>query len=406
MSLDIKIDPIRLPNGLTVYYSQMPSLDFSITACVAACPEYDAQFPAGIRHMLEHILSEDGYGRKKELSIQEREFRLGDANEWSSDHETICYSINVTPRNFVEGIHLICDGIFYPCFHKKELESEREVVLEEIETDKATAYTLSEGMIFEKLFHGHHLSIPILGTPKSVREVTYEMLRRLHQETFTPQNVVLFIAGPSPVEEVRNPLVKYLSKVEKKGITSKIGNKVPQNEKREMVITDRFNMDSVYSARIIITSDYRERIAVRIAGEVFSRHLFNVVRDNDPYAYDCSAAYYSFIGCDVLSIYGTVSAGKYDKLQKVFISEIGKIMRGEINKQDVNETIESMAERFELECATTSGRVAEMEGYWRKPDIFCLCSYLEALRGITPQEVIEAGKKNLRTTDLTTVIVR
>lgn len=76
-----------------------------------------------------------------------------------------------------------------------EVDTERGVVIDEIKSYKDSPADDVYDRFEEMLFKGHPLSMPILGTAKSVREITSEELRRFVKEKFVPESMAFTIVA-------------------------------------------------------------------------------------------------------------------------------------------------------------------------------------------------------------------
>ena len=152
--------------------------------------ETDAK--AGVSHFIEHLLFK-GSSRYSALQIAEIFDELGgELNAATSREHTVVYAR--VPDNHVEtALDVMGDMVFSPLFD--ELDSEREVVLEEIAMYEDTPQDLVHDLIGEAVFGSHALGRPVIGTAEVISTVSRRTIQGYHRALYTPGNIVVAGAG-------------------------------------------------------------------------------------------------------------------------------------------------------------------------------------------------------------------
>lgn len=156
----------------------------------------------GLAHFVEHTIFK-GTSRRRSWHINSRmEAVGGELNAYTTKEEITFYSI--FPRgNLARAAELLADLAFNATFPQKELDKEREVVLEEIQSYLDTPSELVFDEFENLLFSGTPLGHAILGTEENLRGFDTEACRRYVDRLFTPSRMVLFYAGSEAPERVR-----------------------------------------------------------------------------------------------------------------------------------------------------------------------------------------------------------
>ena len=92
------------------------------------------------------------------------------------------------------------DIVFHSTYPQHEVEKEREVVCDEIESYEDSPAELIYDEFENILFEGHPLGHNILGTSEQVRLYTSEQVRCFTQRYYRPDNCVFFVSGLEKVE--------------------------------------------------------------------------------------------------------------------------------------------------------------------------------------------------------------
>ena len=147
---------------------------------------------AGVSHFIEHLLFK-GTPRYTALAIAEVFDGMGgELNAATSREHTIVYSR--VPDNHLEtALDVMGEMVFSPIFD--ELETEREVVLEEIAMYEDTPQELVHDLISEAVFGNHPLGRPVIGTAGVISSVSKRAIQSYHRAQYTPANIVVSAAG-------------------------------------------------------------------------------------------------------------------------------------------------------------------------------------------------------------------
>jgi predicted Zn-dependent peptidase len=184
-----------LPNGLQVLGQQMPDLE-SISVCfhvrTGARDEYD---PAlyGVSHFLEHMVFKGTQRRSSEDITLEFNMMGAEFNAFTSVEQTVYYA-HVLGEYLPRAVDLLAD-MMRPKLDTQDFNMERNVILEEIARSEDVPTSQAYRKLLQTYFRGYSLGHEVLGTRKSIRELQVDQMRDYHTRRYTPNNMVLAIAG-------------------------------------------------------------------------------------------------------------------------------------------------------------------------------------------------------------------
>jgi predicted Zn-dependent peptidase len=152
----------------------------------------ETEAKAGVSHFIEHLLFK-GTPRYTALEIAEVFDGLGgELNAATSREHTLVYAR--VPDNHLEtALDVMGEMVFSPLF--EELETEREVVLEEIAMYEDTPQELVHDLISEAVFGSHPLGRPVIGTADVISSVSRRTIQSYHRAKYVPSNIVVAAAG-------------------------------------------------------------------------------------------------------------------------------------------------------------------------------------------------------------------
>jgi predicted Zn-dependent peptidase len=184
-----------LENGTTVLIDEMQDVrSFALGFFVGAGSGEESAAKRGISHFLEHVLFKRTR-RRSTVEIARAIDRLGgDVDAFTTKEYTGFYAHTLDSR-FPEALDLLGDIVLAPAFESDDIEVERGVILEEIGETKDSPDDLVHEMFIRSFWRTHPLGEPILGTSESVREIGLGDLYRYYRERYTPDNLIVSIAG-------------------------------------------------------------------------------------------------------------------------------------------------------------------------------------------------------------------
>src|SRR5215210_8593564 len=160
---------------------------------------------AGVSHFIEHLLFK-GTSTYSEQEIAEVFDAMGgELNAATSREHTVVYA-RVADHHLQEAVDVMSDMVYAPLF--AEVDSEREVVLEEIAMYEDQPQELVHDLIAEAVFGEHPLGRPVIGTAEVISSVSRRAITSYHRSMYVPGNVVVAAAGNLKHEDFERLLLK------------------------------------------------------------------------------------------------------------------------------------------------------------------------------------------------------
>jgi predicted Zn-dependent peptidase len=148
----------------------------------------------GVSHMLEHMVFKGTTKRSaRDLALSLE--TLGGSLDAYTSREHTSYQARVLDEHVEIAAEVLADLVFNPLLRQSDLDLERKVVLEEINTVDDTPDDLVFELHGEQLWGRHPYGYRILGTRDSVSALTADDLRALHDRAYHPANVVVAASG-------------------------------------------------------------------------------------------------------------------------------------------------------------------------------------------------------------------
>jgi len=185
---------IHLSNGIKLIHKEIDSPVSHFGIMINAGTRDENKLHSGLAHFVEHTIFKGTAKRTGNQVIRRIEDVGGDLNASTSKEETYFHTSFLSPF-YKRAIELMADIFFNSTFSIKEIAKEKNVVLEEINYYNDTPTELIFDEIENLVFSGHPLGRNILGTKKSVKEITQNDIFSFIEENYTIPNIVLASAG-------------------------------------------------------------------------------------------------------------------------------------------------------------------------------------------------------------------
>lgn len=193
---------VRLSNGLTVYIikdDRFPLVCTRLYVRAGSANEDPAQ--AGISHVLEHMVFKGTESRPKGQIARDVESLGGYLNAATSFDKT-WYLTDMPAAHWRMGMDVVRDMAFSPSLDPAELESEKDVVISELQRGQDEPMSRLFEALQTSSLQNTPYGRPIIGYEKTVRALTVQDLRNYIRHWYQPQNMMLLVAGQIEPEQV------------------------------------------------------------------------------------------------------------------------------------------------------------------------------------------------------------
>jgi len=191
-----------LPGGLRVVTEYLPYVhSASVGVWVGVGSRDEGRSVAGAAHFLEHLLFKSTPTRTAVDIAQAVDAVGGELNAFTAREHT-CYYAHVLDSDLELAVDLVADVVLRGRCAAEDVEVERDVVLEEIAMrDDDPEDTLGD-VFLSAMFGDHPVGRPVIGSVESISDMTRAQLHSFHVRRYTPDRMVLAVAGNVDHDEV------------------------------------------------------------------------------------------------------------------------------------------------------------------------------------------------------------
>lgn len=354
----------KLNNGTRVVMEKIPYVNsVSIGVYVNTGSINEDKNQNGISHFIEHMLFKGTLGRTGKEIAQTIDNIGGQINAFT-EKECTCFYVRVLDKHLLTAIDILSDMINNPKFSDYDIENEKKVILEEIKMYLDSPEDLVYDLLDEIMFNGTPLSLPILGTKKTLLNLNKDIILKYYRKHYIPQNMVISIAGNFNPSETLNMLNYYFNMESKCCNTDKLYNNVPRFEQKlKGKKKDIEQLNFCLGMEGVKRGDenlYSLLVVNNVFGGSISSRLFQKIREDKGLAYSIYSNSSSFQNTGIFAIYAALGENEILNVAELINREIKEIKKNLIDEYELSKSKEQLKSNYMLGMEDTLSRMIEL----------------------------------------------
>ncbi len=319
---------------------------------------------SGVSHFLEHLLfkgTEERSAREISAAIE----RVGgDMNAFTSKEYT-SYYCRLPGDHLPLGLEVLGDVLGRPALRDADIETEREVILEELLMDGDSPEDVVHRELADALFTGHPLGRETAGERDTVAEISADDVREFFARWYRAGNMVVSIAGPGDHDVVLAAVQQALGRIgdggerpERRGPAP-----VPASDRVRNDDTEQVHFTVGYRA-VSRTDDRREALDVlnHALGGGTSSRLFDEVRERRGLSYSVYSAASAYADAGALSIYAGTAPHHLPTVREVIDHELASIAERGVTDDELAIAVGYLCGAFVMGLEDTGARMGRLGG--------------------------------------------
>lgn len=330
-----------LPGGLRVVTEFVPSVrSASVGVWVGIGSRDEGPTVAGAAHFLEHLLFKATPTRTAVGMAQAMDAVGGELNAFTAKEHT-CYYAHVLDCDLALAVDLVADVVLNGRCAAEDVEVERDVVLEEIAMrDDDPEDTLGD-VFSSAMFGTHPVGRPVIGSVESVEAMTRNQLHSFHLRRYTPDRMVVAVAGNVDHDEVVALVREHFGAriVEGRNAAApRVGSgRVSGLPALELVSRDAEQTHLMLGVRAP-GRNWKHRWALAVLnnalGGGLSSRLFQQIRESRGLAYSVYSMVDTFADTGTLSMYAGCLPERFDEVVTVALDVLEDIATDGITEEE------------------------------------------------------------------------
>ena len=348
-----------LESGVRIVTEAMPSVrSVSLGFWVGTGSRAESDAEAGLSHLLEHLLFK-GSAKYESLQIDQIFDAMGAELNAGTGKETTSVFARVIDDHLADAFDVMADMVFRPTL--RDIESEREVILEEIAMYEDDPQEKVFDLLGEATFGDDPLGRAIIGTAEVISGTPTEQIAQFHAARYTPANVVIAASGAVDHDALVALASERVPEQAGAGRPGPCGPvHVPPGARRRFERKDTEQFHVCLGGPGLSRHDDR-RFALRVLDTLFggtsSSRLFQEVRERRGLAY----AVYSFTAAyqdtGQVGLYVGTRADNLVSALSVVGTELTRVVKDPATAEELERAKENLKGRVVLALESTGARM-------------------------------------------------
>ncbi len=354
----------------------------------------------GISHFIEHLVFKGTEKFKVGEIANTVEASGGELNAYTSFDQTVFY-VTISKSFSEVALDVVSQMMGYPTFDPAEIDSEREVVCEEIKMGQDSPNRRASQLLFSTAFKKHPYGIPVIGYDKNVRSWSAKKIKKFYQSRYVPSNMFLVVSGDFEIADMKKKVEHYFGGFKPFKLKKIKRTKEPaQTKLRYQLQKYKIQDKHLYLAFRAPNVKHRDIPALDvlavILGQGDSSALVKKLRLENPIVNSVSAFNYNPLDEGIFALSANYQEDKFTEIMSEFFTEIANVRKNPVDWADIKRARVSISSEQFYSVETVDGlanKAGSQEFYFK--DQNAQKKYLKRLNQITPEDVLKAAKKYL-----------
>ncbi len=355
----MKVKIHKLPNGLTLALDYIEGVE---TATLGYQSKIGSRFEdennQGISHFIEHMAFKSSKKRSTLEIAQTIEGVGAYVNAWTSKEATTWFC-KILKEHIATGIDVLSDILINYSFLEQDLEKERNVIFQEINSYEDDPDDVVYEQFFKLAYGNQNLGRPIIGTKEVLANLTRQDLINYAQKNYVPENTVFCISGNFDEQEVIKLVEEATKDWKRKGESSKTSANIYEGGsalKYKDDLSHAYLMLGYPSFAREDENHYNASIFTGILGSGMSSRLFQNVRENKGLAYSIYAFNSAFDSEGIFAVYSSFEAKTINEVITSVDKELKTIVAENATEEELSRVKNSIKTSLASVLETTSSR--------------------------------------------------
>jgi predicted Zn-dependent peptidase len=347
----------ELDSGVRIVTEAMPSVrSVSLGYWIGTGSRNEREPEAGLSHLIEHLLFK-GSDKYASLEIDQLFDAMGAELNAGTGKETTSLYARVIDAHLADAFDVMSEMVWRPAF--RDIDSEREVILEEIAMYEDDPQDKVFDVLGEAVFGTHPLGRTIIGTAEVVAGTPVEQIAAFHRARYVPRNVVIAAAGAVDHDALvelaaaRVPASGALA-----GEPAPVDGELPRQVRFERKDTEQYH---VCVGGLGLARDDTRRFALRVLDTIFggtsSSRLFQEVREQRGLAYAISSFTGQYADSGQVGLYVGTRPDNLAAALDVIARELERLRREPASAEELARAKENLKGRVVLSLESTGARM-------------------------------------------------
>lgn len=328
-----------LSNGIRIVHKYTDSNIAHCGLIINTGSRDELEDETGIAHFIEHCIFKGTSKRKSYHIINRIDSVGGDLNAYTTKEETFVYA-SFLKEYYPRTLELFADIVFNSLFPEKEINKEKDVVIEEISSYKDSPSELIFDEFEQQVFKNHSLGNLILGSAKDIKRYKSKNLINFVKRVYNTNEMVICSVGKIDIKSLVKFCEKFFGKFEPNSRTFK--RQIFNNYTPESITKNKKTFQShclLGNIAYPLSDDRKTALSFLtnlLGGPAMNSRLSIALREKNGLSYNIEASYTPYTDTGLFCIYFGTDNSTYNKAVNTVINELNRLKHNKLGINQLN----------------------------------------------------------------------
>jgi zinc protease len=386
----------KLDNGMEIVSLEDHKVPLvTIVIAVKAGAMSETPETNGLTHLWEHMFFKGNKLLPNQEAFNQRVRELGIIFNGDTSAEKVRYYFTLPSVYLEQGLEFMAAAITSPLLDTKEIEKERQVVLNEYDRNASQPAFKMYNLRRRLIYGGKGYLRDPLGSRDVIAKASREQLMTIKSEVFVPSNSCLLVGGDFDEKKLQAAVKKYFSDWKDpagyKPVKAPAFPSFPAE--RELVVTHKdaqnVNLSITYEgpkARLSPEASYAADMLIQLLGHRSGKFHHAYIESSLSLA--SGLAYYTQSQAGEITLYGLALPEKVAELKKALLSEPQKWLEKDyFTEEQLEDVRRQLTVDYKLQRNKPSEYTNNLAFWWAVTGLDYYDSYLDNLRKVTLEDI-------------------
>jgi predicted Zn-dependent peptidase len=399
-----------LPNGITVLTSERPvGQVVAFHAAFRGGSRDEDDSTVGAAHFMEHMFFQGASRYADQAAIFNSVTARGGWINAFTSFEQIAFQVVVSAEDFDIGLDVLSDILVNSTFPADKVDKERAVVLEELNRGRNSPERYADEVFTKAVLTGHPAERLPIGSRETVNNSTRDVLVEFRDKYFVSGNMVIAVVGPMTHEQVMAKVAPAFAEMRQGPLYERPVVSPPQPRSQRIDLQAGSSQGRVLVGTAVPGLDSQEQYSLDVMAEILGssgRRLMSDLRDARGIVADAGSSSYQLTDVGLFELYAAVAPNRAEEALEGLIGHVKQIRDSAPTQEEVSNAIRFIEGRTELGLQASIRQAGTIAGPHTLGPAADLDVYLEGIRKVTPQDVLNVAQKHVNPSELAVVVVR
>lgn len=387
-----------LDNGVRLVTERLPTLKSVTVGIWVNTGSRDEQpSQSGYSHFIEHMFFKGTRSRSAADISREIDALGGEMNAFTT-RETTTFYVKVLDQQLKQAIELLADLFHQSRFDPREIEKEKQVVLEEIRMVQDDPEDLVQELHTGQVLGRHPLGRSILGREETIRNLRRRDLTGYIDAHYDPMQIVIAVAGNFDQAVLEKMVARSFGKT--RHVDGPAGGSRRPPEVHGGLVTKKKQLEQVHLCLGLkgVAAGHRDRYAAyalnSVLGGSMSSRLFQEVREKRGLVYSIYSFLSGYSDVGTLTVYAATRPKEVDRVVDLVCREIRRIGEKGVGQKELDRAKNQMKGSLMLSLESSHSRMSKLAKdelvYGRRVSLGDMLAHIDR---VTTEQVYAVGRQ-------------